>query len=171
LTADLEHARAALAKAGTLAQVQQVLRGAARALAGAQGATVVFLDDGDCFYADEDAISPLWKGQRFPVANCVSGWAMINGAQAAITDISVDDRIPQDAYRPTFVRSLVMTPIRPAAPLGAIGVYWADLHVATARECERMTALADAAAEALHRCPADSHFVARLSASAPAAGG
>ena len=31
-----------------------------------------------CYYADEDAISPLWKGQRFPMSACISGWAMLN---------------------------------------------------------------------------------------------
>ena len=33
-------------------------------------------DGGFCFYADEDAIAPLWKGQRFPLEACVSGLAM-----------------------------------------------------------------------------------------------
>ena len=26
-------------------------------------------------YADEDAIGKLWKGQRFPMSTCISGWA------------------------------------------------------------------------------------------------
>ena len=37
-----------------------------------------------------------------------------------IPDIYVDPRIPADAYRPTFVKSLVMVPIRIKAPIGAI---------------------------------------------------
>jgi hypothetical protein len=35
--------------------------------------------DGDhCYYADENAISPLWKGRRFPLSACISGWVMLN---------------------------------------------------------------------------------------------
>jgi two-component sensor histidine kinase len=42
-----------------------------------------------------------------------------------IPDIYLDDRIPHDAYRPTFVKSLVMTPVRAKDPIAAIGAYWA----------------------------------------------
>jgi len=51
---------------------------------------------------------------------------------AAIKDIYSDARIPADAYRPTFVKSLAMVPIREAAPIGAIGIYWARQHQASA---------------------------------------
>jgi hypothetical protein len=36
---------------------------------------------------------------------------MLNSQTAAIPDIYVDIRIPHDAYRPTFVKSPVMTPV------------------------------------------------------------
>ncbi|BBY65102.1 hypothetical protein [Mycolicibacterium helvum] len=36
---------------------------AARRLSDAHGATVVLLDHALCHYADEDSMSPLWKGQ------------------------------------------------------------------------------------------------------------
>ncbi|HSH16630.1 MAG TPA: response regulator, partial [Verrucomicrobiae bacterium] len=55
-----------LSLARNLADVMGVARHAARELAGADGATFVLKDGGQCFYADEEAISPLWKGQRFP---------------------------------------------------------------------------------------------------------
>ncbi len=45
-----------------------VVRHAARELTGADGATFVLRDADKCFYADEDAIAPLWKGQRFPMS-------------------------------------------------------------------------------------------------------
>ena len=38
----------------------------------------------------EDAIEPLWKGQRFPLGQCISGWAMLNKRSVAIEDIYVD---------------------------------------------------------------------------------
>ena len=51
-----------------------------------------------------------------------------------IPDIYADPRIPHDAYRPTFVKSLAMVPIRQLEPLGAIGNYWAVERRATREE-------------------------------------
>lgn len=39
----------------------------------------------------------------------------------AIRDVRFDPRIPQDAYAPTFVRSLVMVPIGRPVPVAALG--------------------------------------------------
>jgi hypothetical protein len=75
------------------------------------------------YYTDEDAIGPLWTGKRFPLNTCISGWSILNQKAVAIEDIYLDDRIPQDAYRPTFVKSLVMVPIRATETIGAIGNY------------------------------------------------
>jgi signal transduction histidine kinase len=127
----------------------EIVRRAARRLARADGATFVLRDDDRCFYADEDAIGPLWKGLRFPMKACISGWAMLNRQPAIIKDIYEDARIPHAAYRPTFVRSLVMTPIRTAAPVGAIGVYWATTHEATPDEVELLRCLADSTSVAI----------------------
>jgi response regulator RpfG family c-di-GMP phosphodiesterase len=138
-----------LSLAATVAQVQEIVRTAARRLTGADGASFVLRDGENCFYADEDAISPLWKGQRFPLTACISGWAMLNRRSTAIEDIYTDDRIPHDAYRATFVKSLVMVPIRTRDPIGAIGNYWADRHRATAQEVELLQALADSTAVAM----------------------
>ena len=80
---------------------------------------------------DEDAIEPLWKGQRFPLSACVSGWAMLHRERVVIEDIYADPRVPAAAYRPTFVKSLVMVPIRTLSPVGAIGNYWATHHRAS----------------------------------------
>jgi signal transduction histidine kinase len=129
--------------------VMSVVREAARELSGADGVTFV-LPEGDLVhYADEDAIAPLWKGRRFPAGACISGWAMIHRQTVVIEDIYEDPRIPADAYRPTFVKSLAMIPIRREAPLGAIGAYWARHHRATQREVELLEALAGATAVAL----------------------
>lgn len=65
-----------------------------------------------CFYADADAIAPLRKGQRFPMSQCISGWAMPHELSVAVPDIEQDNRIPLEPDRPTFVRDLVMVPIR-----------------------------------------------------------
>jgi GAF domain-containing protein len=115
--------RQAVAGAATLEELGAVARTAARRVAGSEGATFVLMDGDKCFYADEDSIAPLWKGQRFPLDECISGWAMLHGEPAVIADITVDERIPQAAYLSTYVRSLVMVPVgAPAA--AAIGTYW-----------------------------------------------
>jgi len=139
---ELSHAR-------DLDAVMLIVRKAARDLTGADGATFVLRDDDKCFYADENAIAPLWKGQRFPLNTCISGWAMLNSQPAIIEDIYVDPRIPVEAYRPTFVKSLVMVPIRKEAPVGAIGNYWAQRHVPTEEEVSILQALAHTTSVAL----------------------
>jgi signal transduction histidine kinase len=139
----------ALSLARELSTVMDIVRHAARRLVGADGATFVLRDNERCYYAEEDAIAPLWKGQRFPLSACISGWAMLNRRAVAIPDIYQDARIPHDAYRSTFVKSLVMTPIRSANPVGAIGVYWADAHSASKEEIELLTALADSTSVAM----------------------
>ena len=111
--------------------------------------TFVLRDGNRCHYADEDAIAPLWKGLRFPMSACISGWSMLNRKPAVIPDIYADDRIPHDAYRPTFVKSLVMVPIRTLDPVGAIGNYWAAPHRPTEAEVKLLQALADTTAVAM----------------------
>lgn len=150
-TAQTRLVRAVLDLAGArgVEDIVRIVRSAARQIAHADGATFVLRDNGRCYYVDEDAIAPLWRGLRFPMEDCISGWAMLRAQQMVIPDIYTDRRIPQDAYRPTFVRSLAMTPIRTADPLGAIGVYWAEEHEATPAECALLQALADSTALAM----------------------
>lgn len=138
-----------LSLARDLGSVMEIVRHAARSLTGADGATFVLKDGEMCFYAEEDAISPLWKGQRFPMSLCISGWVMINRTPATIEDIYADPRIPSDVYRPTFVKSLAMVPIRTLDPIGAIGNYWATSHRPTPEEVRLLQALADTTAVAM----------------------
>jgi len=139
----------ALSLVRTVNEVVEIVRHAARELTGADGATFVLRDGDKCYYVDEDAIEPLWKGQKFPLETCVSGWAMLNKKSAIIPDIYADERVPADAYRPTFVKSMVMVPIRTNEPIGAIGNYWAKPHHATPEEVQLLEALANTTAVAL----------------------
>ena len=68
---------------------------------------------------------------------------------AVIEDIYSDRRIPVDAYRPTFVKSLVVVPIRANDPIGAIGTYWAAVRRPGVEEVRMLQALADSAALSL----------------------
>ncbi|GAA2373021.1 hypothetical protein GCM10010170_075540 [Dactylosporangium salmoneum] len=147
----LNTAVADLALVQDLEQAQQIIRRTARRLANAHGSSVVLLDHGYCFYADEDAVSPLWKGQRFPVRQCISGWSILHRQPAIVPDIQVDERVPQEAYRPTFVKSLAIVPMRVEDPLGAIGAYWIQPHHVTDEELSRLQSLAEAAGAALTR--------------------
>lgn len=132
-----------LSLARDLDTVMRIVRSAARQLTGADGATFILRDKDKSYYADEDAIGPLWKGKRFPLSTCISGWTILNKKAVAIEDIYLDDRIPHDAYRPTFVKSLVMVPIRATEPIGAIGNYWAEKHSPTDDEMSLLQSLAD----------------------------
>ncbi|PKM25419.1 MAG: diguanylate cyclase [Gammaproteobacteria bacterium HGW-Gammaproteobacteria-12] len=138
-----------LSMAKDVDRVAEIVRSAARELTGADGATFVLRDGQQCFYRDEDAISPLWKGQRFPLSACISGWAMLNRRAAVIPNIYVDSRIPHEVYRPTFVKSLVMVPIRTLEPIGAIGTYWAESYQASDEQIQLLQALADSTSVAL----------------------
>jgi len=155
-----------------LEDIQRIVRSSARRLLCADGATFVLRDGEHCLYADEDAISPLWKGQRFPMDQCVSGWVMRHGRAAAITDIYADTRVPHEAYRPTFVKSLAMVPVRHVDPVAAIGVYWAQPHAASKDEMALAQALADSVAVALEhvRLLAELAMTVQISSTDPLTG-
>jgi signal transduction histidine kinase len=165
-----------LAMTRDLAAVVAIVARTARELTRADGATVVLREADQCYYADEDAIAPLWKGQRFPLDRCVSGWAMQHREIVVVDDVYADARAPIELYRPTFVQSLAMVPIhpspstgpdapklldgpdspdgpddasRPPRPSGAIGIYWALPHHASQPELSLLQSLADSTATAM----------------------
>lgn len=133
-----------------MSEVMQVTTQAARSLLHAGGVTFVLRDGDLCYYAEEDAVSPLWKGRRFPMSACISGWCMTEERPAVIPDIYANPRIPQDAYRPTFVRSLAMVPVRHEhAAIAAMGAYWASSRQVTPEELELLETVANSAALAI----------------------
>lgn len=139
----------ALAGARSLEAVVSVLRAFARRAVGADGITVVLREEDQCHYIAEDAMEPLWAGQRFPIGTCVSGWAMEHHETAVIGDIFDDERVPIEAYRNTFVRSMLMVPIGQIDPIAAVGAYWSELGQPTDNEITLLEALARAASVAL----------------------
>jgi len=138
-----------LSLARSMEEISAIVRIAARELTGADGATFVLKDGDQCYYVDENAIQPLWKGRRFPMSICIGGWCMRNRKQIIIEDVYDDERIPIEAYRPTFIKSLVMVPIRTESPIGAIGNYWASQHLATPEEVKLIQTLADTTSVAI----------------------
>ena len=138
-----------LSLARDLQTVTHIVVKAARELTGADGVTFMLREGDQCHCVDEDAIGPLWKGRRFPIDACVSGWAMQHGTPVAMSHVYADARVPTDAYRPTFVKSLAIVPVRPPEAIGAIGAYWATRHHATDDELSLLKLLADSTALAL----------------------
>ena len=135
-----------LSKAHSLTEVMEIVTHAARTLLAADGVTFVLREGDRCYYAEEDAISPLWKGKRFPMSACISGWCMTERQAVAIRDIYQDYRIPIDAYRSTFVQSLAMVPVCEDDPIAAIGVYWSQLRNTPPAELELLQTIANFAA-------------------------
>lgn len=78
----VEHLTLQLSMARDIDDILAVVRGHARHLVGADGITFVLRDGNMCHYAEEDAIAPLWKGQRFPLG-CVDTY-LIHRIVAAI---------------------------------------------------------------------------------------
>ncbi|HET7707916.1 MAG TPA: GAF domain-containing protein [Sphingomicrobium sp.] len=138
-----------LAGAGGVEDIVATLRSTVRRLLGADGITVILREAEQCWYVEEDAMGPLWKGQRFPLTSCISGWAMVHKQTVIIEDIRHDDRIPQELYADTFVRALLMVPVRSDDPIGAIGAYWSEPYRATDSQVRTLERLARAAATAM----------------------
>ncbi len=138
-----------LSRTRSVQAIIEIIRHAGRKLTAADGATFILKDVDKCYYVDEDAIGPLWKGKRFPIEDCISGWAMLNKHHTVIKDIYKDPRIPINAYSPTFVKSLVMVPINEDTPIGAIGNYWATEHEASEEEVDLLKFLAEVTAIAI----------------------
>jgi len=146
-----------------LNSVMFVVRSVARKLTQADGVTFVLRDNDMCYYADEDTISPLWKGSRFKVEFCISGWAMINKKYTCIEDIYQDERIPIDLYSTTYIKSLLMMPIRKIDPIGAIGCYWAKSYRPGVDEINYIQSLAEITALALDNINLHAYMGEKLS--------
>lgn len=139
-----------LADASTVAEIASAVIRVGRALLDCDGITFVLNENGHCHYMDEDGISPLWKGQRFPSDICVSGWVMRNRQAAVIPNVFHDARIPHDIYRRTFVKSMQMVPVGENGE-AAIGAYWAEYHDPSDEESMVLHALARMTAAAMAR--------------------
>ncbi len=138
-----------LSTADTLARVTTVVTGAIRSLLHCDGATFALRDQDACICIEESAATPLWKGRRLSLADCVSGWAMVHGEVVVLHDVSTDLRISHDIYRDTAVTSLVVAPVRVAEPVAALGAYWSAEHRPTPAEVRLLEILANSASVAM----------------------
>jgi GAF domain-containing protein len=151
IEATLNDARQRLAGSVDMREIMAIVRNTGREIIGADAATFILREGEQVFYADESAIQPLWKGQRFPISRCIGGWSMVNRSPVVIPDLAKDARIPLEVYHPTFVKSLAVVPIGVEDPIGAIGTYWAVHHRATQNEIQFLEQLASDTFEAIVR--------------------
>lgn len=143
--AALEAALEAVQNCRDLDAVLTVLRDSARAIADADGIAVVRRDGDHVVYVGEDAISPLWTGQRFAIDACVSGHALRTGEPLLVPDIRNDARVPLNLYLATFVQSLAIFPIGFGEPVAALCAYWRRVQPIDPEAVALLTLLARAA--------------------------
>lgn len=124
---------------------------AVRGVVGADGVTFVLSEGDQVYYAAEDARERLWEGRRFPIGHCISGWTVTHGEPAVIEDVFADERVPAEAYRPTFVRSLATMPLGLPRTLGCLGAYWSERRRATERDLYLLEIIACAVGQAVAR--------------------
>ena len=145
----LTQAVQSLAAARDVGSVTDVVCSAARALTGADGATLVLREGDYCRYMNEDAIAPPWKSRLVPMSDCISGWVMRSGKPAVVPNVCLDDRLDREIFLPASVKGLAMVPMGAEAALGAVGTYWAERHTATPDDISILQALADSTSIAL----------------------
>lgn len=124
----LQRANERLASTDHIADILEILRAEARAIAQADGVAVVVREDSRVRYVGEDAISPLWTGQSFPIERCISGIAMLKRRPIMIPNVAADIRVPYSAYLGTFVKSMAMFPLGAPVPVAALGLYWREVR-------------------------------------------
>ena len=121
----------ALCTAASLTALARTVRSAVTDRLGSLGSSLVLIDGDQCFHADEDPIAPVWAGQRFPVTECLACWVILNDQPVVTGDVDLDERVPPQAYRSVYVRSMAAVPIPgPRGPAGAIDAYWPDTRQA-----------------------------------------
>ncbi|WP_254449610.1 GAF domain-containing protein [Anabaena sp. UHCC 0253] len=132
-----------LFQARSLNKIMEIALVAARKITESDGATFVLLDHGFCYYAEENAIAPLWKGQRVPLNHSIAGWVMLNCQPVIIADVYSDDRLIRNFYETTFVKSMMMVSLCSQKPMGSIGTYWQNYHEPSIETLRLLQTLAD----------------------------
>ena len=147
----LSRAAGLLAAARTVPDIVGILRDHARGIVESDGIAVILRDGDLCHYAAEDAFEPLWRGQRFPMSACVSGWAMLHKQSVIIPDLENDPRVPLESYARTSMRTLAIVPMGVPEPVAALGAYWCAFVEPDDSTIRRLEDLALAATAAFTR--------------------
>jgi signal transduction histidine kinase len=138
-----------LSLADNLTKIIEIMRATTHEVSGVDGVCFVLRDGDFSRCVEEKAIGPLWKGQMLPLSACISGWCMHHNQAAVIPDIYQDSRVILDTYRHTFVRGMVMVPVRTNEMIGAVGCYWTTPRLFSDEEVSFIEAMGRAASVAI----------------------
>ncbi|WP_353931975.1 diguanylate cyclase [Okeanomitos corallinicola TIOX110] len=152
-----------LCLAHSLEEITKIVLLAVRELTHSDGATFAILDNGFSYYVDENAITPVLKGQRFPVNLDISGWVMMNRKTRIIENILNEQQVYIHVYKHNFIESMTVVPICSEKPVGAIGAYWSNHHQGTTEELEILELLAKSTAVAVENLQVYSQLKRELS--------
>ena len=133
-----------LGSATNMEEAVEVLRTGSRDIAGSDGVTIVRREGDETVYIAEDAISPHWVGRRFPISECLAGFAITQRRPVIIPDVRIADNVPQNLYMATFVESVAVFPVGLGEPIGAIGAYWKHARAIDDETVSLLAALARA---------------------------
>lgn len=123
--------------------VTTTLKNATKKLINCDASSIILKDGDQCHYIDEDSAQPLWKGMKFPLDDCISGWAIKNESTAVVPDIYDDARVPSNLYKHTLIKSMLVSPLKNQHVHGAISVYWTVPHQPSPTEIHILETLAN----------------------------
>jgi diguanylate cyclase (GGDEF)-like protein len=129
--------------------VVDILRSAARTLAGADDASVMLRDGASVQYVNREAPPNAVEWRRLPLESCIGGWVILNRQWMVVADIANDCRMFTTARPGGAMKSLAAFPIRSADPVGALEVYWTNCGTPDPAVLNTLQTLANAAAIAL----------------------
>lgn len=133
-----------LSLADDLEKIMVIVKNAACELSLADGVFFVLREGDNCrFYRSENTINFLAKGNKIPLSNCISGVSISNRSYIFVEDIHQDERVKGDFYKNTFIKSLLVVPIKVTNPIGTIECYWTNKHKPTIEQIKLTQALAD----------------------------
>lgn len=138
-----------MSMARDISEIISIVRSGARHLLGADGITFILREGDECSYVAEDAIAPLWQGQRFPLTRSMAGAAILTQETIIVENVDTDPRVPAGAYAGKFVKSLVIAPVRHTDKVGAIGAYWARAQRPSGYSVQNLQRIANAASMAM----------------------
>ncbi|AOH85375.1 hypothetical protein AWL63_16925 [Sphingomonas panacis] len=138
-----------LSRSATQIDATAMLRTCARRVIGADGVTIVRREGDETVYVAEDAPMPFWEGRRFPITECLAGYAILQKRPIIIPEVRLADDVPQNAYLATFAESVAVFPVGLGEPVGAIGAYWREARQIDDETVALLAALARALGAAI----------------------
>ena len=133
-----------LSRSTTMPEAIAILRTCSREVVGSDGVTIVRREGDETVYVAEDAPMPYWEGRRFPISECLAGYAILEKRPIIIPEVRLADDVPQNAYLATYAQSVAVFPVGRGEPNGAIGAYWREARLIDDETVSLLAALARA---------------------------